>query len=111
MNQRIGRIAIVVLEAFIAVSAIAGGIGLVGGGIALPPEWLAGTLFSSYLIPGMILGAVVGGSALVAAALLLLAHPLALPAALAAGLIQAGWIVGEILLVGTHGGLMVRRDR
>jgi len=107
MRDRPEHLAAELLAAFIALSAVAGGVGLVGGGIVFPPEWLVGTPFASYVGPGLILGLVVGGSALAAALLLLGHHPLALPAAVAAGLIQAGWIVGEVLLVGTHGALMM----
>ena len=49
----------------------------------------------------------VGGSALVAGFLLLAGHRWGVPAAFAAGAIQVGWIVGEILLVGTHGAVML----
>src|SRR5205085_8263406 len=43
MNARMNRVAIVVIALFIAISALAGGIGLVGGGLQFPPEWLNGT--------------------------------------------------------------------
>jgi hypothetical protein len=107
MSARIERLAISAVASFIAVSAVAGAVGLIGGGLPFPPEWLEGTPFSSYVAPGIILGVVVGGSALAAAVLVLRGHPSALPAAFAAGAIQAGWIVGEVLLVGTHGAVML----
>jgi hypothetical protein len=103
MSTRIERITIEVLASFIGISAVAGGIGLVGGGLPLPLEWLADTPFSSYAIPGLILGGIVGGSAVVAAVLLLRGHPLGVLVSLGAGLIQVGWIIGELVLVGTPG--------
>jgi hypothetical protein len=106
-TERSGRLAIGGLAGLIALSAAAGGLGLVGGGLPFPAEWLAGTPFSDYALPGLILGVVVGGSALAAAVLVLRGHPRALPAAAAAGLIQVGWIVGEVVLVGTHGPVML----
>jgi hypothetical protein len=107
MFARIERVAIEVIAIFIVVSAVAGGIGLAGGGLQFPLEWLAGTPFGSYMVPAIILAVVVGGSSLAAAVLLLRGHPLAVPVALGAGLIQAGWIVGEGTLVGTHGDVMM----
>ena len=101
MSTRVERGAIAALAVFIVVSALAGCVGLVGGGISFPLAWLAGTPFSDYTLPGLILGGAVGGSALAAAGLLLGGHRLAVPVALGAGLIQAGWIVGELALVGT----------
>src|SRR5437763_1779022 len=106
MSMRIERIGIVVIALFIAVSAAGGAIGLVGGGLQFPPEWLDGSPFRSYVVPGLILGLVVGGSALFAGILAVRGQPLAVPAAVVAGVIQVGWIVGEVLLVGTHGPIM-----
>jgi hypothetical protein len=107
MTNRIERVAIVALGGFIALSAVGGGIGLIGGGLAFPLDWLEGTPFGSYAIPAIILAVVVGGSALAAALLMLRRHRLAVPVALGAGLIQVGWIVGEVVLVGTSGDLML----
>ena len=106
MENRIERFSVEFVAVFIALSAIAGGIGLVGGGLPFPVSWLGGTPFSSYFGPGLILAFIVGGSALGSAILMLRHHPLALPAAIGAGCIQAGWIVGEVILVGTRDNLM-----
>src|SRR5919199_6683907 len=107
MSMRIERLAIGAVASFIAASAAAGAIGLIGGGLPFPTEWLDGTPFSNYVGPGVILGVVVGGSALLASILVLRAHRLAGPAAFVAGMIQIGWIVGEVLLVGTYGMVML----
>jgi hypothetical protein len=101
MVAQIEHMAINVLAIFIMVSASAGAVGLSGGGLQFPLEWLDGTPFCTYAGPGIILGAVVGGSALAAAVQLLRGHALAVPVALGAGLIQVGWIIGELVLVGT----------
>jgi hypothetical protein len=106
MNSRLERMAIEAVAIFIVVSAVAGGIGLIGGGLAFPPEWLAGTPFTGYGVPGAILAMIVGGSALVAAVLMLRRHPLAVPTALGAGVIQVGWIIGELRLVGSRDEVM-----
>jgi hypothetical protein len=107
MNAHAERIAMGALTFFIAVSAAAGAVGLIGGGLAFPPEWLEGTPFANHVGPGLILGLVLGGSALVATLLILSAHPWAVPAAFVAGFIQLGWIVGEVLLIGTYGAIML----
>ncbi len=100
MITRIERMTVEALSLLIVVSAVGGAVGLIGGGIDFPLEWLNGTPFASYAGPGIILGLVVGGSALVAAVMVLRGHPLAAQASIAAGLIQVGWIVGEVVLVG-----------
>jgi hypothetical protein len=107
MSTRIEHFAISAVAIFIAVSAAAGAVGLVGGGLPFPPEWLDGTPFSNYIGPGIILGVVIGGSALLASVLVLRDHPWALPVTFVAGMIQVGWIAGEVLLVGTYGALML----
>ena len=107
MLNRIERVAIVLLGVLIAVSGFGGAVGLVGGGLQFPLAWLEGTPFASYTLPGLILGVVVGGSALIAALLVLGRHPLGVLAAVGAGLIQVGWIVGEVILVGTSPGVML----
>ena len=107
MSTHIERVAIGALAIFIAVSAAAGAIGLIGGGLPFPPEWLEGTPFPDYVGPGLILGVVVGGSALVAGIMVLRGHPLAIAAAFAAGMVQLGWILGEVILIGTYGAVML----
>lgn len=89
------------VDLFAGIAAVGGGIGLVGGGIQFPSDWLSGTPFGSYTGPGLILGIVVGGSALVAAAITLLSSRLAGAMASAiAGAVMIGWIVGEVGLIG-----------
>jgi len=55
---------------FLAVTAIAGGLGILFDLVGLPEQDLDGSPFSSYVIPGLSLLILVGGSALVAAYLL-----------------------------------------
>jgi hypothetical protein len=54
----------------------------------------------------LILGVVVGGSALASAGLLARSHPIGPLAAALAGVVQVGWIVGEVLIVGSEPGIM-----
>lgn len=106
MIHRSERIALLALESFGAVSAVAGAIGLLGGGIKFPEEWLAGSPFSSYTGPALILGVVVGGSQVIALAGILRHKTWAATASVLSGLVMAGWIGGEVLIVGSKTGLM-----
>ncbi len=91
---------------FQGLSGLAGGFGLMadptGASIGLPIEWLEGSPFGDYLIPGVILFAVLGVFPLAAAGAVWQKHA---RARLAAFLVGAGltvWIGVEILLIGYH---------
>jgi len=68
-RSRLARTGLLTTQAFVALTAIAGGAALIIGSllpqtataIVPPGDYLDGTPFSSYLIPGMVLGVVVGG--------------------------------------------------
>ena len=67
--RRYARIGLLVVQAFVALTAIAGGSALIIGvllpqtatAIVPPDDYLLGTPFRSYLIPGIALAVVVGG--------------------------------------------------
>ncbi len=82
-------------------TAVGGGIALMTGleGDRFPLELLQGTPFSSYVIPGLILTVAVGGSATVAAALLLRNPGIGALASVLAGIVLMGWIMGEVLIL------------
>lgn len=74
MRQRVERplrIGLVALNLFLGLTAVGGGIGLLSGGITPGIALLDGSPFDSYLIPGLALLVLVGGSGLLAAVLLL----------------------------------------
>jgi hypothetical protein len=108
VRERNVRVALVIVDLFLTVSAFAGAVGLVAGNI-VPLSVLRGTGFSDFTIPALLLGIVVGGSALAAAAIALFGpHGLtalgswrvdALASA-AAGCIILGWMVFEVALIG-----------
>jgi hypothetical protein len=90
------------------------GLGSVVGGIAVmkeflpfPEVWLKGTPFHSYFFPGLILCVAVGGSHLAAAAAVLSRSALARTAAVFAGLVLTGWMIGEIKLIGLQAPIQV----
>lgn len=95
------RAALVIVDAFAAVTSLAGGIALVTGleGDRFPPEMLRGTPFPDYTLPGLILAGVVGGSTAVAT-VTTLRHPRAGGlASMVAGAVMMGWISGELRLL------------
>ena len=92
--------ALLALELFVAFWAFAGGIGMMGGGLDLPREWLDGTPFADYFIPGLILFVVVGGSMLAASLAVWSRSQFAGPASLAVGLILVIWIAAQVALIG-----------
>jgi hypothetical protein len=96
------RIALVVIAAFIATSAIEGGVAVLGGvvfGYKLPLSWLAGTPFSDYTIPGLALAIVVGGSALIAAATIFIHREWAVLVSVVAGMVMNGYLLVEIVSI------------
>lgn len=89
------------LNVFVAITAIGGGTALATGAEAdrFPTGWLARTPWSSYLIPGLILAVGVGGTAALAAAACLRRLPSAGLATAGAGVVLAGQVSGEIVLL------------
>jgi hypothetical protein len=111
MQHTLVRIAIGVPEAFNALSAIGGGIVLLlgtykdgvlieaGGRAQFPLEWLQHTPFSDYTIPALILMIGVGGSSLIGAVLVFTGREEGVLASVAAGLVMAGFIVVEVVML------------
>lgn len=93
------------LLAFTAITALFSGSLLIsypdGSLLQLSPTLLNGTPFRSFLLPGILLVVVVGGTSLVAAIFNLLAHPFRYNWALAAAVVLAGWILVQMLLINT----------
>src|SRR6266699_6916956 len=104
MKHTLVRIAIGMLEALIALSAIGGGIVLLAGtyqnGVLIeaggrgqfPLAWLQNTPFSDYTIPALVLAIGVGGSSLLAAVTIFTGHKVGVLASAVAGLVMAGYI-------------------
>lgn len=88
-----------VLAAFVALTAIGGGIAMLVGADRFPVEWLRNTPFSDYTIPALALAIVVGGSSLIAAVTVFTGREVGVLASMAAGLIMAGWIVVEVVTI------------
>lgn len=101
MEEKGVRIALVVVNMFAAVSAIVGAIGLLVGFMNIPLSELQGTPFADFTVPALLLGIVVGGSALVAAIIALFGpRRFEALASAVAGCIMVGWMTVEIAMVG-----------
>jgi hypothetical protein len=97
------RLALVALEGFVALSAIGGGVTMAAGIDRFPPDWLHGSPFADYFWPGIILAVIVGLGSALAAWTVGRRSVAADRASVAAGLILAGWIVGEVAFLSQNG--------
>jgi hypothetical protein len=88
------------LLAFGALNAFAGGYYGMSGAEDVPREWLEGSPFDDYFIPGLVLFLIVGGSMLAAAIAVFADLRIARLAALGAGLVVLAWLAVETLIVG-----------
>jgi len=98
---------LVALLALQGASGLAGGFGLVsdpsGEAIGLPLEWLRGSPFEDYLVPGLVLFTVLGIAPLVVARGLWRGQQWARIGALLVGFALLAWIGVQILVVGYRG--------
>lgn len=100
LPHRAIRTALTVVAWFTLVAALVGMFGLtLADGMGLPASWLDATMFSSWVVPGILLGVLVGGSQ--ALALVARARRLRLGWALhaAAGVVVLVWIFVELAIV------------
>lgn len=105
--QQATRNTLLAVEAFVAVTAFAGGLALMLGAlfpdlstvITPPAEYLEGSPFSSYLVPGLVLALALGGLNAVAFVLLLRRRPSALFAAATAGYAALIWIFVQMMVI------------
>ena len=100
VSSRIAARVLCALAVFGALSALAGAVlGVALNGAGVPIEYLADSPFSSYAVPGIILGVVVGGTQLAAAIALLTKRRMALMLSAVAGLGMLTWIFVELAII------------
>ncbi len=102
MKHKRVRIALVVIELFVGLWAVIGGVGLLTGVIpfmVMPVELLQGTPFADYTIPGLALLILVGGSCLFAAVALLRGGEVGSLASVLAGLMIIGFEAVEAPII------------
>ncbi len=98
-NDKI-RISLGLLLAVVSLNAFAGGYLGISGAKGVPIEWLNGSPFESYLIPGIILFVIVGGSFLFAAVVVLRKYSYGKIISIAASIILFIWLAVEIYIIG-----------
>ncbi|MGD8538892.1 MAG: hypothetical protein PVI66_09245 [Candidatus Aminicenantes bacterium] len=89
-----------ILQLLIGLGAVAGGVGLISGGLKFPLEWLSRSPFTSYLIPGIVLLTVNGIGSLVGGFASFRRYRYAGDIAVALGIFLALWIVIQVYWVG-----------
>ena len=94
------RRTLIAVELFLALNAVAGAVYAFGGAEGVKREWLDGTPFNDYVIPGVILLVIVGGSLAAAATVLLRRVPNAWAFSVAAGAVVISWLIVETLMIG-----------
>lgn len=94
------RKALIAIDGFAGVSALIGMVMLLTDWpVQFPNGWLQRTPFGDYTVPAVILGFVIGGSALLAMGATIRHASIGAGISLIAGAIMIGWIVGEVLLI------------
>lgn len=93
-------LALAALDGAVGISAIGGAAYALGGAKGWPRAWLDGSPFSSYRVPGVVLGFVHAPIDLIAAWALVRRHPRASELALLSGAVQVGWIVIQARIIG-----------
>jgi hypothetical protein len=94
------RRALAAVEAAVGLNAIGGMAYALGGAEDVPPEWLDGTPFDSYALPGLYLGLAVGGSCLAAAYAAARDDRRARAAALGSSDAIVSWIAAQVAMIG-----------
>jgi hypothetical protein len=87
------------LLAFTGIGAVYGGVGLIDGSLGMPSEWLEGSPFQTWVIPGLALLIVVATPSLWALLEEVLRTPTADRTAVIAGALLVGWIAVQVLLL------------
>ena len=104
IKTKAGRLRIIlglgILQLLIGLGAVAGGVGLISGGLKFPLEWLSRSPFTSYLIPGIVLLTVNGIGSLVGGIASLKRYRYAGEIAIVLGVFLALWIVIQVYWVG-----------
>jgi hypothetical protein len=95
----LARAVLVAVELLLGASAVYGAVGLLTGTLGMSDDWLAGTPFASWVVPGVALLLVVAVPMLGAAFLEVRGHPAAATASVAAGVLQVGWIAVQLLVM------------
>ncbi len=100
LSENLVRYTLGSLLIFLAINAFGGGYYGMAGAKDIPVEWLKGSPFNDYFIPGIFLFLVIGGSALLSGIAVFTRHRLARKAALLCGIIVLLWITIQVTIIG-----------
>jgi hypothetical protein len=98
------HVILTVLAFFLSLTAILGGIALMANFYTPPVDFLQGSIFKDFTVPGLALSLLVGGSALFAAILLLRKSKYATLFATTAGIIIMFFEFVEVMVIGSPAG-------
>jgi hypothetical protein len=99
-TRRSRPLPLITLELLIGVAALSGAVGLMwNDAIRMPNDWLQGTPFTSWLLPGVFLLFVVAAPMAAAAVLELRRSAWAAVASVVAGALEVGWITAELFVL------------
>ena len=98
--QTIMRYALGFLLAFAALNAFGGGYYAISGAKGVPIEWLNGSLFQDYFIPGLILFFLIGGAFLISAIAVFGRLRIARVATFTAVVIVFIWLGVQVAIIG-----------
>jgi len=102
--RKILNVMLIILTIFLSLTAVLGGIALVANFYPPPVEFLQGSIFKDFTIPGLSLSVIVGGSALFAAILLIRKNKFNIMSATTAGIIIMFFEFVEVLIIGSPAG-------
>jgi hypothetical protein len=103
--RKIFNVTLIVLNAFLALTAILGGLAILAGVHVPSTEELTTSIFKGATVPGIALTLIVGGSALLATILLLRKSNFALLASILAGIIIMFFEFVEVQIIGAPPGV------
>jgi len=97
-TSRLFRGTLLVIQAFVALTGVGGGILMAMGIVKLPPESRLGIPFSSYFVPSVLLTILVGASSAAGFLAVFRRNKFGWLISLIAGLLMVGWIVLGVLI-------------
>ncbi|MDD4178408.1 MAG: hypothetical protein PHY58_15145, partial [Bacteroidales bacterium] len=99
-KERIIRIALGLLLVFLALNAFGGGYYAMAGAEGVPLEWLEGSPFTSYFIPGMFLFGAIGGLSTIAAIAVFGRWRVGRLLSLLTAMVVIIWLLVQIIIIG-----------
>lgn len=84
----------------LAINAFGGGYYGMAGAAGVPLEWLKGSLFQSYFLPGLFLFIMIGGLSVSAAVLVFRRHAKANILTSICGIVVLGWLTIQVAIIG-----------